>query len=64
MLYIRGAFQNNFQGSQISNFAENLRAQKPNKAQTKRENISSIQYFIGFGLAYARMNRSSIRFVL
>ena len=29
-------------------FAGNLRAQKPNKAQRKRENITGVQYFPGF----------------
>ena len=33
-----------FPGSRVSNFAGNLRAQKLNKAQTKRENITGVQY--------------------
>ena len=31
----------------FSDFAGNLRAQKPNKAQTKRTNITGVQYFPG-----------------
>ena len=34
-----------FPGYQVSDFSGNSRAQKLNKAQTKRENIMGIQYF-------------------
>ena len=33
----------------FSGFARNLRSRKPNKAQTKWENIKGVQYFPGFG---------------
>ena len=36
-----------FLGYQVSDFAENLRAQKLNKAQAKRVNITGVQYFRG-----------------
>ena len=35
----------NFPGSQVSDFAGNLRARKLNKEQTKRMNIMGVQYF-------------------
>ena len=37
----------NFPGSRVSDSAGNLRAQKLNKAQTKRVNVTGVQYFCG-----------------
>ena len=48
----------------FSDFAGNLRARKPNKAQTKRSNITVVQYILVFFLSYAHMNRSGVNFVL
>ena len=37
----------NFPGSRVSDFSGNSRAQKINKAQTKRVNITGVHYFYG-----------------
>ena len=37
----------NLPGSRVSDFPGNLRARKINKAQTKRVNITGVQYFRG-----------------
>ena len=42
-------------------FAGNLRARKPNKAQKKRVNITGIQYFCGLG-SFSRINMSGVNF--
>ena len=46
-------------------FCRKLARTKPNNAQTKRANITGVQYFLaGFGLSYVRMNNSGFNFVL
>ena len=49
--------------SRVSDFSGNSRAQKLNKAQTKRANITGVQYFRGL-CSFARINRSGVNFVL
>ena len=55
---IRGALHNSCSRFLGLGFAGNLNAQKLNKAQTKQANITSVQYFAGFGPTDAHINRS------
>ena len=48
----------------FSDFTGNSCTQKYSKAQTKRAHITGVQYFPIFGLAYARINRTGVIFVL
>ena len=48
--------------SRVSDFTGKLRAQKLNKAQTKRANITGVQYFCRI-LSFSIINRSSVKFV-
>ena len=46
-----------------SDFAGKLRAQKPNKAETKGVNIPVVQYFLGIW-SYAVINSSGVNLVV
>ena len=48
-------------GSRVLDFSGNLRAQKLNKEQTKRANITGVQYFRGLWY-FSQINRSGINF--
>ena len=58
---IRGAFNDNLPGSRVSYFIVNLRAQKLNKAHTKRVNITGVQYLCGIW-SFTRIKIISVKF--
>ena len=51
-----------FPGSRISDFSGNSRAQKLNKAQTKRANITGVQFFAVSGILNASIEVASALF--